>query len=60
MGFNKGDSYIGHWLGLELRLGLTPGQWKLAISTCRKYHGQVGECPSDDRAVAPQEQASHG
>ena len=47
VGFNKTDSFIGHWLGLELPKGLTPGQWKLAINACRKYHRQVGPCPSE-------------
>jgi len=45
VGFNKGDSYIGHWLGLELPMGLTNSQWMIAINTCRKYQGQVGPCP---------------
>jgi SNF2-related domain/Helicase conserved C-terminal domain len=45
VGFNKTDSLLGHWLGLELPKGLTHGQWKLAINACRKYHRQVGPCP---------------
>jgi hypothetical protein len=45
IGFNKGDSFLGHWLCLELPRGLTTGQWQLAIKMCRKYHAQVGRCP---------------
>lgn len=62
VGFNKTDSFIGHWLGLELPKGLTPSQWQLAIKTCRKYHRQVGICPetvAEDTAPTAAEQ-SHG
>jgi hypothetical protein len=51
VGFSKTDSVIGHWLGLELPKGLTTGQWKLAINACRKYHRQVGRCPSETESV---------
>ena len=58
IGFNKGDSFIGHWLGLELPKGLTPGQWKLAVQTCRKYHAQVGHCPGSREAKAQAAEAA--
>ena len=45
VGFNKADGSQGHFLGLELAKGLTTQQWSMAIVLCRKYHGQVGECP---------------
>jgi hypothetical protein len=45
VGFNKADGSQGHFLGLELAKGLTTEQWSMAIVLCRKYHGQVGECP---------------
>lgn len=46
VGFNKADSYIGHWIWQEIQLGgLTPNQWNIAITLCRPYHRQVGECP---------------
>ena len=45
VGFNKADGYIGHYLVPELEYGLTPQQWHLAINMCRKYHGQIGQCP---------------
>ena len=45
VGFNKADGYVGHYLVPEVALGLTPGQWELAIKICRKYHGQIGACP---------------
>jgi len=50
IGFNKGDSFIGHWMNLELATngGLTTSQWKIAIDTCRKYHRQVGRCPKGE------------
>ena len=66
VGFNRTDSFIGHWLGLELLRGLTPAQWKLAIGTCRKYHRQVGECPSEgstppaEAGEQPVQEPSHG
>lgn len=47
VGFSKSDSYMGHWLSVELPRGLTPKQWKLAIGLCRIYHRQVGQCPSE-------------
>jgi hypothetical protein len=48
VGFNKADGPQGHFLGLEIRMGvgLTPAQWTMAIQLCRKYHGQVGRCPA--------------
>jgi hypothetical protein len=60
VGFNKGDSFIGHWLGLELPKGLTPGQWKLAIATCRKYHRQVGPCPDPTPTPTAEKECTHG
>lgn len=46
VGFNKADSYIGHWLCQEIAKGLTPKQWDLVIKLCSKYRGQVGSPPS--------------
>jgi len=46
IGFNKSDGVVGHWLAQELPKGLTPVQWDLAVKLCKKYHGQVGKCPS--------------
>jgi hypothetical protein len=53
VGFNKGDSYIGHWLTQEIVMGLTPNQWRLAINLCRPYHRQVGPCPSQRTGSEP-------
>jgi len=55
VGFNKVDSYIGHWLGLELPKGLTNSQWALAIETCRKYQRQVGACPKNSSSSSDQD-----
>ena len=58
VGFNKGDGPQGHFLGLEIGMGvgLTPAQWQLAIKLCRKYHRQVGKCP----AAATETHAAEG
>jgi superfamily II DNA or RNA helicase len=48
VGFNKADGANGHWLAGELSQGLTPKQWSLAIGLCAKYHGQVGEMPTEE------------
>jgi hypothetical protein len=45
-GFSKADSYLGHWLTVEIVRGLTPNQWQLAITLCRPYWRQVGRCPT--------------
>jgi hypothetical protein len=45
IGFNKADSYIGHWLRQEIRKGLTPAQWEIVIKLCSGYPGQVGRAP---------------
>jgi SWI/SNF-related matrix-associated actin-dependent regulator 1 of chromatin subfamily A len=46
VGFSKSDSYLGHWLTVEIKLGgLTPNQWRLAIGLCRPYWRQIGHCP---------------
>ena len=44
-GFSRSDGYIGHWLSQEIRLGLTPNQWQIAIRLCLPYHRQIGPCP---------------
>jgi hypothetical protein len=48
VGFNKADGANGHWLAGELSQGLTPKQWNLTIGLCAKYHGQVGEMPTEE------------
>jgi len=54
VGFNKSDGVVGHWLAEELRSGLTPKQWGLAVALCAKYHGQVGEMPAKEGEEAVQ------
>jgi SWI/SNF-related matrix-associated actin-dependent regulator of chromatin subfamily A-like protein 1 len=51
VGFNRMDGVTGHSLARQLPQ-LTEAQWRLAIQICRKYHGQVGECPTDEEEVA--------
>lgn len=45
IGFNSTDSGFGRSLASQLSQGLSDKQWSLAVSMCRKYHRQVGECP---------------
>ena len=45
VGFNGNDGSLGHSLASQVGEGLTDKQWSLAVSMCRKYHRQVGECP---------------
>lgn len=47
VGFSKSDGSAGHWFSQEVQLGvgLTNAQWFMMTNLCRKYHGQVGECP---------------
>ena len=55
VGFSKSDSYLGHWLTVEIRLGgLTPNQWRLAIGLCRPYWRQIGRCPEKAPEPAPE------
>ena len=57
VGFNKADSYIGHWIWQEIQLGgLTPNQWRIAIKLCRPYHKQIGRCPDSREDTVPAEQ----
>ena len=60
VGFNKGDGPQGHFLGLEIGMGvgLTPAQWQMAIKLCRKYHNQVGACPAAATQTHAAEEAS--
>ncbi len=58
VGFNKADGSQGHFLGLELAKGLTTEQWSMAIVLCRKYHGQVGECPAATSETADDAEAA--
>ncbi len=53
VGFSKSDSYLGHWLTVEIARGLTPNQWQLAITLCRPYHRQIGPCPKAAEKEAP-------
>jgi SNF2 family DNA or RNA helicase len=50
VGFNGGDSGFGHSLAQTFleRGGLSDNQYKAAISLCKKYHRQVGECPEEE------------
>ena len=45
MGWNKADGALGHMLAARMGEGLTDLEWTVAIAICRKYHGQIGECP---------------
>lgn len=57
VGFSKSDSYMGHWLWMEIQLGgLTPNQWRLAVDLCRPYWRQIGRCPEPQPQV---KEASH-
>lgn len=50
LGFNGSDTGFGHSLAetLERKGGLTDSQYRLAIQMCKKYHAQVGRCPTED------------
>jgi SWI/SNF-related matrix-associated actin-dependent regulator of chromatin subfamily A-like protein 1 len=50
VGFNKLDNEIGHKMYAELithSAKLTEKQWAYAIKFLQKYHGQVGQCPTE-------------
>jgi len=46
-GFNKPDSPAGKYLGHYLEAGglFDDTEWRGAVALCRKYHGQIGNCP---------------
>lgn len=46
IGFNKPDSWLGRALAMKVRGGLADAEWRMAVKMCKKYHGQVGECPA--------------
>jgi SWI/SNF-related matrix-associated actin-dependent regulator 1 of chromatin subfamily A len=48
VGFNRMDTGFGHALAAQISSGLTDKQWESAIRMCRKYCGQVGQCPKDE------------
>jgi len=45
-GFSAFDYHKGHRLSVMVEIGLTDSEWSDAIRLCKKYHRQVGECPS--------------
>lgn len=53
VGFSKSDVGVGHWLAGEVGagLGLTGGQWRLALELARRYRGQVGAPPKRSRSA---------
>lgn len=57
MGFNKADTVAGRYLGFYVAGGglLDDTEWKGAIEICRKYAGQVGECPAPESKGADKE-----
>lgn len=47
VGFNRMDGDFGHSLAKQvMNGGLTDAQWKAAIAMLKKYHAQIGSCPS--------------
>lgn len=46
VGFSAGDGPKGHKFAIiSLALGLTDAEWSAAITLCKKYWRQVGQCP---------------
>lgn len=48
VGFNASDGKLGHRLAIMLEIGLTDSEWTEAIDLCKKYHRQIGTCPTED------------
>jgi SNF2 family DNA or RNA helicase len=47
VGFSAADVHDGHRYAVLTEIGLTDAEWKKAVTLCRKYKRQVGECPSE-------------
>jgi superfamily II DNA or RNA helicase len=50
VGWNKADQVLGHALAARSADGWTEMEWAIAARVVLKYHGQVGEPPSETEA----------